>query len=144
MELVEEIGAVVYLRNSEYLAQTRGGLDGGLMSDNVSEFVGNDTGQFIVTLSQSHDFAGHVDSSAGNTEGVHFGKFNKIKTKLQLGWGQVLSDALSQCAQVGIEGVVMNDLHVLRQALGHGIAKVDLLLVGENIGFVRDRLNGGW
>src|SRR5580692_3829396 len=56
----------------------------------------------------------------------------------------MLNQAVSNGAQIGIELVVIDDPDMpARHLFCHGIAEINFLLIGENILFMGDRLNGG-
>ena len=56
----------------------------------MSEFVGQNTGQFVVTLCERDHLARHIDSTTGNAEGIDLWKLDQIETELHLVGRQVL------------------------------------------------------
>ena len=60
------------------------------MGHDVSQFVRQHPGQFVVILGQGDQFAGDVDATARNAEGVHLGEFHEGETELQLAGRKML------------------------------------------------------
>jgi len=144
VELLKYVRPGPYLPNSQDFTQPRSYLDRGLMRNNMSQFVSENAGQFVVTFRHSHHLACYVDSATRDAERIHLGKLHQVETELQLGWRQMLNQSVSNSPQVGIELIVIDNIDLARQAFRHDVAQVDFLLVGKNIQFARNRLNGGW
>src|SRR6266849_5185 len=138
-----DVIAVPYLRDTEHLAQTPAHFDSGLVSNYVSQFVGHDARKFIVALRERDDLARDINAASPNAEGVHTGKLKQEELKPEAVRWQISDQLLADLLQMARESVVVQAGVFGGKTLGHQVAKIGFLLIGENVRRVRSLLNRG-
>ena len=113
------------------------------MSNNVPQFVGHDARKFIIALRESDDLARDVNAASPNAEGIHTGELKQEKLKPETVRRKISNQLLADLLQVARKNVVVQDGVFGGKTLGHQVAKIGFLLIGENVSGVRSLFNRG-
>jgi hypothetical protein len=99
------------------------------------------SGQFVVTARERYNLARHVDPSARQAEGVHLRQIDQKETKLQLIGREMLGQSATELLQASGQRWIINRGKIASKILRHCIAKVDFLLVAEDV-LAEDPIDG--
>ena len=109
MKTRENIGAVSHLSDAQSVTETPSSVDCALMSHDVSQFVRQNSREFVVAASENNHLARNIHAAAGDAEGVHIREVNQIETKLHLGGRRMFKKKITECIQVLEEDIIIDD-----------------------------------
>src|SRR6266567_6681329 len=105
--------------------------------------MGQDSGDLVVIMGKGDDLSADVHPASGDAEGIHLRQINEVKAELQMGRGQVLDQFIAKVTKMPTQLVILNDVDVQRDCLGHSVAQVNFLLIGKHVFGGGNRLQRG-
>lgn len=143
IELIEDILAVADRIDSQDFMEAARHFDGVLMREDMTHFVAEHSGEFIVVAKKSDHFAGDVDASGSDAERVHDGFVDENDAKLQLRGRELSQDAIGDVIEACGQLIVMDDTEILFQPFRFDVAQIQFLLRAKHVGGRRGREDRG-
>src|SRR5579864_4810346 len=103
-----------------------------LVCHDVAHLVRQHASQFVVAAGERYHLPRHVDAAACETECVYFGQVDEKETESQIVGRKVTGQSGSKFLKMRGERGIFDENKFASQAVAHGVAQIDFLLIGED------------